>query len=126
MPFDAIRDQSELTLFEKNGVTWAWVSDMLYSPAESAVALKAGGNSVKIGSDGYNEWLVANEDVVLSLTKPERGRIIIFSSDDTMTYDSAIDTGDAYAARGSYIECAGFVNDVFTVKAQPVVADEKK
>ena len=58
MPFDAIRDQTELTLFEKNGATWAWVSDLLYSPAESAVALKTGENSVKIGSDGYNEWLV--------------------------------------------------------------------
>jgi CubicO group peptidase (beta-lactamase class C family) len=126
MPFDSIRDQTELTLFEKNGATWAWVSDMLYSPAESAVALKAGENSVKIGGDGYNEWLVANEGMVLSFTKPNRGRIIIFSSDDTATYDSALDTGDAYAAKGSYIESAGFANDVFTVKAKPTVAGEKK
>jgi CubicO group peptidase (beta-lactamase class C family) len=126
MPFDSIRDQTELTLFEKNGATWAWVSDMLYSPAESAVALKAGENSVKIGGDGYNEWLVANEGMVLSFTKSNRGRIIIFSSDDTATYDSALDTGDAYAAKGSYIESAGFANDVFTVKAKPTVAGEKK
>jgi CubicO group peptidase (beta-lactamase class C family) len=126
MPFDAIRDQTELTLFEKSGATWAWVSDMLYSPAQSAVALKAGENSVKIGGDGYNEWLVANEDMVLSFTKPERGRIIIFSPDDTATYDSALDTGDAYAAKGSYIESAGFAGDVFTVKAKPTVAGEKK
>ena len=41
MPFDAIRDQTELTLFEKNGATWAWVSDLLYSPAEGAAALKS-------------------------------------------------------------------------------------
>ena len=126
MPFDAVRDQTELTLFEKNGATWAWVSDMLYSPAESAVALKTGENSVKIGGDGYNEWLVANEGMVLSFTKPNRGRIIIFSSDDTATYDSALDTGDAYAAKGSYIESAGFANDVFTVKAKPTVVGEKK
>ena len=126
MPFDAIRDQTELTLFEKNGATWAWVSDLLYSPAEGAVALKAGENSVKIGGDGYNEWRVANEDMVLSFTKPERGRIILFSSEDTATYDSALDTGDAYAAKGSYIESAGFANDVFTVKAKPTRADEKK
>jgi hypothetical protein len=125
MPFDSVRDQTELTLFEKNGATWAWVSDLLYSPSQSAVALKAGGNSVKIGSDGYDEWLVANEDMVLSFTKSERGRIIIFSSDDTATYDSALDTGDAYAAKGSYIEFAGFANDVFTVKARLIVADEK-
>ena len=126
MPFNAVRDQAELTLFEKNGATWAWLSDMLYSPAESAVALKAGENSVKIGRDGYNEWLSANEDMVLSFTKPQRGRIIIFSSDETAIYDSALDTGDAYAAKGSYIECAGFANNVFTVKAKPTAAGEKK
>jgi len=38
----------------------------------------------------------------------------------------ALDTGDAYAAKGSYIECAGFANDVFTIKAKPTVAGEKK
>ncbi|GAB6268916.1 MAG: hypothetical protein PHV90_07890 [Smithella sp.] len=57
--------------------------------------------------------------MILSFTKPLRGRIIIFSSEDTATYDSAIDTGDAFAAKGSYIESAGFVNDVFTIKAKP-------
>jgi len=126
MPFDSIRDQTELTLFEKNGATWAWVSDLLYSPAQSAAALKAGENSVKIGGAGYNEWLVAKEGMVLSFTKPKQGRIIIFSSDDTTTYDSALDTGDAYAAKGNYIEFAGFANDVFTVKVKPTVAGEKK
>ncbi|MDD3845568.1 MAG: serine hydrolase [Syntrophorhabdaceae bacterium] len=126
MPFDSIRDQTELTLFEKNGATWAWVSDMAYSPKESAAALKTGENSLRIGSDGYNEWLAADEGMVLSFTKPERGRIIIFSSDETATYDSALDTGDAYAARGSYIECAGFADDVFTIKARPAAAGNKK
>jgi CubicO group peptidase (beta-lactamase class C family) len=122
MPFDSVRDQTELTLFEKDGDTWAWVSDMLYSSAQSAVALKKGENYVKIGSAGYNEWLVANENMILSFTKPQRGRIIIFSSEDTTTYDSSIDAGDAFAAKGSYIESAGFVNDVFTIKAKPVNA----
>ena len=120
MPFDSVRDQTELTLFEKNGTTWAWVSDMLYSPAERAAPLKAGENSVKIGREGYNEWLTANEAVVLSFTKPKEGRIIVFSSDDIVTYDSAIDTGDTYAAKGSYIESAGYAGDVFIVKARPV------
>lgn len=126
MPFDSIRDQTELTLFEKNGATWAWVSDMLYSPKESAAVLKAGENSVRIGSDGYNEWLSANGNMVLSFTKPERGRIIVFSPDGTATYDSALDTGDVYAARGSYIECAGFANDAFKINVKPVAAGEKK
>ena len=126
MPFDSIRDQTELTLFEKNGATWAWVSDLLYSPVEIAAALKAGENSVKIGGDGYNEWLAVNEGMVLSFIKPEQGRIIVFSSDDAVTYDSVLDTGDTYAAKGNYIEFAGFANDVFTVKARPPLAGEKK
>lgn len=124
MAFDAIRDQSELTLFEKNGVVWARLSDLLYSPAETAASLKAGENSVKIGGDGYNQWLVANEDAVVSFAKPEQGRIIIFTSDDTATYDSAIDTGDAYVAKGSYIEFAGVANDAFTVKARRPFAEK--
>jgi CubicO group peptidase (beta-lactamase class C family) len=126
MPFDAIRDQSELTLFEKDGLTWAWVSDLLYCPAETAAVLKPGEHPVKIGSDGYNQWLIANEDMVISFTKPAQGRVIIFTLDDMTTYDSAVDTGDVYVAKGSYIECAGFANDVFTVKARTTAADEKK
>ncbi len=126
MPFDSVRDQTELTLFEKNGAAWAWVSDMLYSPKESALALKTGENSVKIESDGYSQWLAANENVVLSITRSQRGRIIIFSPDGTPTYDSARDTGDAYADRSGYIECAGLADDAFTIKVRPAAAGEKK
>ncbi len=125
MPFDAIRDQSELALFEKSGITWAWVSGMLYSPAESAAALKDGENMVKIGSAGYNEWLAASEGMVLSFTKPEKGRIIVFSPDDSTIYDSAVDAGEIYIPRGGYIECAGNMNDVFIVKTRPTSAAEK-
>jgi len=64
--------------------------------------------------------------MVLNFTKPKGGRIIIFSSDDVTIYDSALDTGDAFAARGSYIESAGLANDVFTVRARPVTAEEKR
>jgi CubicO group peptidase (beta-lactamase class C family) len=127
MPFDEMRDQTELTLFDRNGATWAWLSDLLYSPAaQSTVDLKSGENTAKIGSEGHNEWLAVNEGMVLSFTKPQRGRIIIFSSDDKVIYDSALDTGDAYAAKGSYIEFAGLANDVFTVRAKPTVVGEKK
>ncbi|MFH0801581.1 MAG: serine hydrolase domain-containing protein [bacterium] len=125
MPFDAIRDQTELTLLDKNGSTGAWISDLLFSPAESASALKAGDNSVKIGGDGYNEWLKAYEGMVLSFAKPKNGRIIIFSPDGTPTYDSAVDTEEVYACKGSYIELAGFANDVFTVKAKPATGERK-
>ena len=64
--------------------------------------------------------------MVLSFIKPEQGRIIVFSSDDAVTYDSVLDAGDVYAAKGSYVEIAGFANDAFTVKARPPLAGEKK
>jgi len=126
MSFDSVRDQTELALFEKDGAAWAWVSDMLYSPKETAIALRTGENSVRIGNDGYSEWLAANENAVLSFTRSQRGRIVVFSPDGTPTYDSARDTGEAYAAKGSYIECAGLADDAFTIKARPAAASEKK
>ncbi len=126
MPFDSVRDQSELTLFEKNGATWAWVSDLLYSPAAGLGALRGGENFVRIQGDGYNEWRAATEDAVLSFIKPRHGRIIVFSADGTAAYDSAVDTGDVYAGRGAYIEFAGPANAVFTVNAKPPVADGRR
>lgn len=125
MPFDAMRDQTELTLFEKRGAAWAWVSDMLYSDAQSAAPLKAGENSVKIGKDGYSQWLVAREDGVAAFEKPSRGRVIVFADNDTATYDSAIDRGDVFVAKGSFIELAGLPGDLFTVRIKPV-ADGKR
>ncbi len=116
MPFDAIRDQTELTLLDKGGATWAQVSDLLYSPAESTGALKTGENTVKIGASAYSEWLKADVDMILSFVKPKEGRIIVFSPDRIPKYDSAVDSGDVYVPKGSYVEFAGFPNDVFTVK----------
>jgi hypothetical protein len=126
MPFDAIRDQTELTLFEKDGTTCAWVSDLLYCPAETISILKDGENYVKINAEGFNEWFVAHASMVLGFAKPKNGRIIVFSSDGTVTYDSAVDSGDVYVARGDYIECAGVPKDVFTLKAKSVSAGERR
>ncbi len=126
MPFDSVRDQTELALFDRNGAAWAWLEDMLYSPAESAVVLKAGDNTVNIKNAGYNEWLAAKEGMVLSFTKTGNGRIIVFSGDGSAIYDSIIDTGDIYVAGGSYIEYAGPENDVLAVRARPATANKKQ
>jgi len=126
MPFDAIRDQTELTLFEKDGTTCTWVSDLLYCPAETISILKDGENYVKINAEVFNEWFVAHASMVLGFAKPKNGRIIVFSSDGTVTYDSAVDSGDVYVARGDYIECAGVPKDVFTLKAKSVSAGERR
>jgi CubicO group peptidase (beta-lactamase class C family) len=116
MPFSAIRDQTELALFNKGDATWAQLSDMIYSPADNARAMKTGENTVKIDSLGQTEWLKADDAVILSFIKPKQGRIIVFSPDRTVKYDSAVDTGELYVTKGSFVECAGLADDVFTVR----------
>lgn len=117
MPFCSMRDQTELTLFEKDGETWARVSDMIYSPAESAGLLKIGENSVKISDKGYSEWLKTDEDMILSFTsQPQDGRIIVFSPDNAeIIYDNVINPGDVFVKKGSFVEFAGLSNDTFLV-----------
>lgn len=117
MPFDAIRDQTELTLLDKDSETWARVSELLFSPADCAKPLKAGENIIKIDSLGYDEWLKADEDMILSFVKPEQGRIIVFSPDRTAKYDSAVDTGDVFVTKGSFVECEGYADDLFKINA---------
>jgi CubicO group peptidase (beta-lactamase class C family) len=113
MPFDAIRDQLELTLFGKDDTVWMQLSDMIYSPASSAAELKLGDNLLKIASDGSNQWLVAHNDMIVNFTKPDQGRIIVFLPDSTVKYDSAIDTGEVHITNGCFIEFAGYVGDEF-------------
>jgi CubicO group peptidase (beta-lactamase class C family) len=113
MPFDAIRDQNELTLIDKDDTVWMQLSDMIYNPASSAAELKLGDNLVKIASDGYNQWLVAHNDMIVNFTKPDQGRIIVFLPDSTVTYDSAIDTGEVHVTKGCFIEFAGYAGDEF-------------
>jgi len=119
MPFDAVRDQTELSLLERNREIWVRLSDMLYSPAEGAAVLKAGENAVKIGPEGHAEWLVVGEDMILSLGKTKRGRIIVFAADGTPTYYSLFGKADARRG-GDYVEISGFAGDTINLKTRPV------
>ncbi|MBI4318986.1 MAG: beta-lactamase family protein [Chloroflexi bacterium] len=118
MPGGLIRDQVELTLIDRDGAIWARLSDMLYMPAELAGVLSEGENEVTIDASGYNEWLVAAEDLVLSFEKPAKGRVIVFSPEGASTYDSAVGRGDVYVEEGSLVELAGVPGDVFRVIAK--------
>jgi len=115
MPAFSGRDQTELTLFERDGEIWVRVSDMVYSPTATAGTFEPGESTVLIGDNGYNEWLKAGIGLVLSYEKPAKGRIIAFSPDGTCTYDSAVDTGDLYVPQGGFVEFAGTAGDIFKV-----------
>jgi hypothetical protein len=117
MMSDVVRDLTELTLLNKNGQTWARVSDMIYCPVDSAVPLLNGNSTATLGKDGYNEWLKASEDLILNIQKPNNGRFVVFSTAESPTYDSAIDTGEVFVARGSLVELVGEPGDMFKVGA---------
>lgn len=118
MPVGNLRDQTELTLISKNGQTWAQISEMLYSPAETAVALGAGSRTVSIGADGYSQWLRTETGLVLGFEKPAKGRVLVFTGDGAPIYDSAVDSGEVYAAKGSLVELLGYAGDTFKVSAR--------
>jgi hypothetical protein len=121
---DVVRDESELDLVDMDGETWAWVSNMLFSPGNDVEALSEGGKSVTIGEDGYNEWFSAKADLVLKVRKPEGARVIVFSPDHESVYDSEIDKGDIYVLAGSLVEIAGMPGDVVEMSVSPPPGDK--
>jgi hypothetical protein len=117
MPVNNFRDLTELTLFDNEGQLWAHVSDFLYSSAENAGIINHGDNGITIGNSGYNEWLKAESGLILSFEYPDGGRILAFSPDGEVVYDSAMDKGDVYIMEGGLIEMAGLPGDSFKVTA---------
>ena len=113
----AFRDQTELLLFSKKGVTWAKVANYLFSIADGFPNIGTGVTSVKIGDDNYNEWLKVDKGMLISFEKPEGGRVII-STPDAVLFDSIVDSGEIYAPAGSYIFCAGTAGDAFNIYAK--------
>lgn len=117
MALSVIRDLTELNLLDKNGQTWAQLSDMLFSPSGVAAPLNVGQQSDAIGKDGYNEWLKTAQDVILDVNKPNGDRVIVFSPDGSSIYDSVIDSGKVYVPAGDFIELAGSPGHTFKVTA---------
>jgi len=111
----ALRDQTELFLFEKEGDTWARVSDMIWSPVTYAKNAVEGENLLIIGKDGYNKWLNIIKESILSFKNPPEGRIILYSPDEAVLYDSIVDSGEVYVPAGSLMEAAGEVGEIFNV-----------
>ncbi|MHB8896129.1 MAG: serine hydrolase domain-containing protein [Candidatus Geothermincolia bacterium] len=117
MPVDAIRDLTELTLLDRNGQTWARVSDSLYSKIDTAAPVGAGQKNVTIGKDGYNEWLKTEGDLILKIVKPSKCRVVVFEPGGSVSYDSEIDQGEMFVAAGSLVELAGLPGNVLSVTA---------
>lgn len=109
------RDLTELRLLEKDGDTWAWLSGMLFMPAERAKKVSIGRTNIVIGAAGYNEWLQLECAAVVLVVKPEQGRVIVFDGGGAVLFDSALTSGAVFAPAGSRIELAGSGGDPFAV-----------
>lgn len=118
MPVDNVRDLFELTLLEREGQTWARLSESLYSPASSAPLLRRGSRTIALGPDGASEWLRLAEGLILSFQQPGESRVLVFSADGEPLYDSALESGSFYAARGCFVEFLGAPGAEFRVEGR--------
>jgi len=117
-PAAFLRDLSELSLSERDGVAWAWYSGLLFSDAAAVNALAGDAASLHIGKEGYNEWLEIGRDAVLGFTRPAQGRILVFDPDGEVAYDSVLDSGEVFVPAGGLVAVAGDPGDDFTVRAR--------
>ncbi len=118
MPAGTVRDQTELTLLNRDGQVWVQASDAIYSPISDAKLLNKGTNSVTIGSEGYNEWFVATSGAVLSFQVPAKDKATVFAPDGSPFYDSATFTGEVYVPQGCFVMLAGQPGDVLGVSSK--------
>ncbi|WP_045215125.1 serine hydrolase domain-containing protein [Desulfonatronovibrio magnus] len=121
MAATAFRDQSGFLFTEYQESLWSLHQNFLFSLADDFKGIQISsipfGNlaaSVRIGRDGFNEWLRIEDDLVLRFQKPDEGRVIVTSLTD-MLYDSVVDTGSVYVPNGSYVFFAGSPDDRFRV-----------
>lgn len=114
----AFRDQMALHLSQKNGTFRARLGMFVFSAEDTARELKPGGNYAAIGGEGENEWFKLPREAILSFHKPEKGRILVFSGEEELLYDSVVDQHEIYAPEGSFILLAGTPGDVFQIFAR--------
>lgn len=114
----AVRDQTELTIVNKNGQNWVQVYDRIYSPISDVISLQNGANIATVNADGYNQWFKASGNFVLNFQKPAQDRVVVYSPSGSVIYDSIMSQGDVYAAQGSYVVFSGYAGDVITLTAK--------
>ncbi len=106
-------------LFEREGGLWLYSSGFEYSEASLASELRPG-ETITIGPRGYTEWRKAASEMVFSSTMPELTRILAWSADNGIYYDSTmVGKQDFILASGSYVSFTGPPGTVFTVSGDP-------
>jgi CubicO group peptidase (beta-lactamase class C family) len=110
------RDTAELSIFDNNGKPWLKVFAFLYSDSIHTDYLNPS-EKIIIGAAGYNEWRVAENDLILSCKTPAKSRLLVASATGDIVYDSLFNgLKPVVVTKGSYISFIGPVGAVFTLK----------
>jgi len=119
MNLSHIRDLKPPRLFDREGGLWLYSSGFEYSDASLTRNLQPG-ETITIGPKGYSEWRKAASETVFSSTMPESTRILAWSPDSEVFYDSTMaGKKDILLPGGSYVGFVGPPGAVFTVSGDP-------
>lgn len=107
MALSHARDLVEPVITERDGKQWLEAGGYLFSDASEIIPLDPS-EEIPIGTNGYNEWRLAETDDVLNTKIPARGRLLVFSSVGELTYDSLTNGEKAvFVEEGSYVGFMG-------------------
>ena len=110
------RDLLEPKIIEKNGKNVLTVSGFTLMDTADASVIQTG-EKISINSDNQNECRRFENDGIFKVTLPKAGRIVIFSPDLKVQYDSLMN-GDkeVSVSQGSYVVFVGKSGDIFEFK----------
>jgi CubicO group peptidase (beta-lactamase class C family) len=113
MSFNYIRDQYEVMLQNIEEETLLYNYGNYFSDA-SELPVVAEGDTLQIDSNGQNKAGKMGFSDLVSFSIPEGGRIVVFSPEFNLTYDSlTADSPVTYAEEDSYIVAIGKPGDAF-------------
>lgn len=121
--FNYMRDQYEVRLQNIEGETILYRYGYSYSDA-SELPVVAEGDTLRIDTDGQNKAGRMRYGGLVSFAVPEGGRVVVFSPELSLIYDSLTTSSFAvYAEEGSYIIAVGKPGDAFTISNYAMFKD---
>lgn len=115
MSFNYMRDQYEVLLQNIEGERLLYNYGNYYSDASELPTLLKG-DTLKIGSKDQNRAGIAGFSDLVSFSIPEGGRIVVFSPELNLAYDSLMShSSETYVGKGAYILVIGKSGDIFKI-----------
>lgn len=122
MSFNYMRDQSEVILQDSEGETLFYFG--YYFSDASELPVISEGDILQIDFDGQNKAGKLGFSDLVSFSVPEGGRIVVFSPEFNLAYDSLTsDSPVTYVEKGSYIVAVGKTGDTFKITKHELFMD---